>query len=373
MIHVRSTYPVAPHKTLEPEQSCLSDAALHPWHFCHHPALGVFRGRLYAMWSNGREGEDEIGQRVLYAVSADGKSWSAPKALCEAFYGVKGINTLTAAGFHVYDGVLTAYVGAYEYACMERLTDSHGFSRVGSQCVDTRLYALTSTDGETFSPPRDLGVALCPNYGPRKLKDGRLLMTGNWAHAYTDDPAGLRGWTLRGFCSDPSPLEEPVRDDPGYFWKVSSAMGFPNALCEGAFLEADGRIHMLHRSYGSILYESDSTDGGETWSVPEPTEIPNGNAKFWLGTLPDGRYIYIGNPGPGTSRCPLALSLAGEDMVFDTHALIESRPISRKFPGMYKGGMYGYPHAVVYEDGLYVIYSVWKEDIRIARVPLAAL
>ena len=107
--------------------------------------------------------------------------------------------------------------------------------------------------------------------------------------------------------------------------------------------------------------------------MPEPTEIPNGNAKFWLGTLPDGRYIYIGNPGPGTSRCPLALSLAGEDMVFDTHALIESRPISRKFPGMYKGGMYGYPHAVVYEDGLYVIYSVWKEDIRIARVPLAAL
>ena len=158
MIHVRSTYPVAPHKTLEPEQSCLYDAALHPWHFCHHPALGVFRGRLYAMWSNGREGEDEIGQRVLYAVSADGKSWSAPKALCEAFYGVKGINTLTAAGFHVYDGVLTAYVGAYEYACMERLTDSHGFSRVGSQCVDTR--------GNLFSAPGSGGGSVPQLWSP---------------------------------------------------------------------------------------------------------------------------------------------------------------------------------------------------------------
>lgn len=373
MIHVRSTYPSSSGRILEPEQSCLYDAALQSHHFCHHPALGVFQGKLFAMWSNGREGEDEIGQRVLYAVSADGKSWSSPKVLCEAFYGIRGINTLTAAGFHAHDGVLNAYVGAYEYACRERLTDSHGFSRTGSQCVETRLYALTSTDGETFSPPRDLGMPLCPNYGPGRLRDGRLLMTGNWAHAYTDDPAGLEGWTLRGFCSDPSLLEEPVRDDPGYFWKVSGAMGLANALCEGAFLEEDGRIHMLHRSYGPVLYESDSTDGGETWSVPEPTEIPNGNSKFWLGRLPDGRCVYIGNPGPQTSRCPLVLSLADGDLVFDTHCLIESQPISRKFPGIYKGGMYGYPHAVIYGDGLYVIYSVWKEDIRIARIPLADL
>ena len=367
-----TTYADAPHMPLAGQRICLYDASHDQHHFCHHPALGSFRNRLYAMWSNGLEGEDEIGQRVLYAVSDDGLRWSEPMVLCEAFPGKQGPVTLTAAGFHTDGQRLVAYVAAYEYADQGVTADKHGRTRKGSGCVDTACYALVSEDGARFSAPQDLRLPLCPNFGPQRLQSGRLLMTGNWAHAYTDDPAGLTGWTLRGFCPEDMLPERPARDDPSYFWQVSKAMGLPGALCEGAFLQGpDGTLHMLHRSYGPCLFASDSADGGESWSRPVATAFPNGNAKFWLGRLPDGRYVFVGNPGPDTSRCPLVLSLAGEDMAFTAHYLLESQPVSRKFDGIHKGGMYAYPHALAFDGALYVIYSVWKEDIRLARVPLA--
>lgn len=368
---IQTTYVSGAGRPLAGQRICLYDAAHHRHHFCHHPALGTFRGRLYAMWSNSLEGEDEIGQRVLYAVSGDGLRWSEPRVLCEAFPGKRGPVTLTAAGFHTDGERLVAYVAAYEYADQSLTADKHGRTRRGSGCVDTACYALVSEDGEGFGVPQNLQLPLCPNFGPQRLRSGRLLMCGNWAHAYTDDPAGLTGWTLRGFCPEALLPERPARDDPSYFWQVSKAMGLPGALCEGAFLEeTDGVLHMLHRSYGPSLFASDSLDGGESWSRPEATAFPNGNAKFFLGRLPDGRCAFVGNPGPDTSRCPLVLSLAEKDMRFTTHYLLESQPVSRKFDGIHKGGMYAYPHALVFDGALYVIYSVWKEDIRLARIPL---
>lgn len=368
---IASTYLTAEKKALPGKNVCLYDAARETNHFCHHPALGVFQGRLYAMWSNGRKGEDEIGQRVLYARSADGENWSAPRVLCEPFKGTRGPTTLTAAGFYAREEQLCAYVASYEYESLEPTFDKHGCSRLGSGCVRTALYALTSGDGESFSAPLNMNVPLCPNYGPRRLSSGRLLMTGNWAHAYTDDQSGLSGWTLRGFCPDALLPERPPRDDPSFFWKVSKAMGLSGALCEGAFVEtADGVLHMLHRSYGPTLFESGSADGGEYWSLPEPATFPNGNSKFWLGRLPDGRYAYVGNPGPDSSRCPLVLSLSKDGLTFDMHYLIETEKTARKFPGIYKGGIYGYPDAAVFGGALYVVCSRWKEDILVRKIPL---
>ena len=371
---ISSTYLTAEKTPLAGEKVCLYDANRETNHFCHHPALGVFNGKLYAMWSNGKDGEDEIGQRVLYAVSEDGVHFSAPRVLCEAFMGEKTPVTLTAAGFYAANGRVNAYVAAYEYEHLEAFKDKHGNARLGSGCVRTALYALTSADGETFSAPRSLGVPLCPNYGPQRLRSGRLLMTGNWAHAYTDDENGLTGWRLRGFCADESLLEQPVRDDPSYFWSVSKAMGLPGSLCEGAFIEdQDGALHMLYRGYGPVLYQTDSLDGGESWSYPEKTDFPNGNSKFWLGRLPDGRCVYIGNPGPDTDRCPLVLSLSEDGRAFTKHFLLETERVPRKFAGIYKGGMYGYPHAAVFQNALYVIYSLWKEDIIVQKISLDLL
>lgn len=41
------------------------------WTYSHHPHLAFFKGRFYAIWSNGRKSEDQPGQRVLISTAAD--------------------------------------------------------------------------------------------------------------------------------------------------------------------------------------------------------------------------------------------------------------------------------------------------------------
>lgn len=371
---IHSTYLEAPKQEIKGEKVCLYDACNEEYHFCHHPALGTFDGKIFAMWSNGKTGEDEIGQRVLYSYSDDGVNWAKPQVLCEPFEGEQTLTTLTAAGFHAYNGQLVAYVASYEYKHLEETKDKAGYGRIGHKNINTQLYALKTKDGKNFEKPQPLNLPICPNYGPRALRSGRLLLTGNWAHGYTDDPYGIDGWQMSGFTKDESLLEKPVRDDPGYFWGVSKAMNLPGAMCEGAFIEDEnGAINMLHRSYGSVLFQSSSIDQAVHWSVPVETDFPNGNSKFWFGVLPDGRHAYIGNPEKDSARCPLVLSLSKDGRVFTTHYLLETQRVQRKFPGIYKGGIYGYPHGVVYQDALFVIYSVWKEDVVVQKIPLALL
>lgn len=35
------------------------------WTYSHHQSITFYRGRFYAIWSNGRVNEDDPGQRVL--------------------------------------------------------------------------------------------------------------------------------------------------------------------------------------------------------------------------------------------------------------------------------------------------------------------
>ena len=80
---MRSTYSVQCAKTIEAARTCLYDAAANEYHFCHHPHITAYKDKLYAMWSNGKQGEGEIGQRILYAVSKDGETWTKPCVLLE--------------------------------------------------------------------------------------------------------------------------------------------------------------------------------------------------------------------------------------------------------------------------------------------------
>lgn len=375
MALMNSTFQKEQGIALQCERVCLYDASKQENHFCHHAHICAHDGKLYAMWSNGRQGEGEIGQQVLYAVSEDGLQWSAPMTLLSGLLGPNTPLTLVPAGWLSQSGHLVAYVGAFHYAYPQRKQmDGLDEFRYGVKCVGTRLLALTSADGLHWSEPIDLNVPLCPNMGPQRLQSGRLLITGNWAHAYSDDPTGLSGWNLTSFCTDGSSQPTPLRDDPSAFWEVSRNMGYHVGLCEGAFVQtSDGAIHMLHRSNGPWLYESISLDNAETWSQPVRTPFSDGNSKFFLGCLPDGSFCYIGNPVPGSNRCPLVLSLSADGLTFDRHYLLETTPVPRKYPGVFKNGMYAYPHAAVFNGALYVVYTLWKEDVYVQKIPLTTI
>jgi hypothetical protein len=314
---------------------------------------------LFAIWSNGMRDEDSPGQRVLYAVRNEAGAWGRPRILFQPDIDPDGrLRILTAAGFHAHGGMLVAYAGDYS---IDRKS--------------TRLLARTTADGKKWSDVRDLHVPICPNHGPQPTATGRLIIAGNTAFPYTDDPQGLSGWKMTGIYP---PAMEPFQDNPSSFWDVAKRMGWPN-LCEGAFYQTDdGTLRMLFRvtdmvkAQGTNLWVSQSTDNGATWSPPHATAFSNTDTKFHFGRLPDKRFYCVGNP-VGGGRTPLVLSIARDGLRFDRHFILGDQHYQKRFEGQFKGGEYGYPHSLIQDGRLYVIVSRQKESIEVLDVALAAL
>ena len=340
------------------------------WTYSHHPHITCFKGRLCAMWSNGRVNEDDVGQRVLITSSDDFKAWTAPAPLVDSLPGRHSELVLTAAGFHQHEGTLVACFGQYEYK-PGALTGGHRRPSDTSH-MDVTLRALTTTDGKTWTGPVDLGLPIVPNHGPQAIRSGRLILSGNVTFPWTDDPSGLVGWTMSGVY--PADMADDVVDDSGGFRPVAERLGLPTALCEGSFYQTDDDvIHMMFRSHTGFLWHAGSTDDGETWSAPEPTAFTDDCAKFHFGRLPDGRFTYVGNPRTGGGRCPLVLSLSEDGVRFDRHHVLANEYYKMKRDGMHKGGQYGYPHTMVHDGRLYVIVSRRKEAVEVLRTPIDRL
>jgi len=366
------TNPVRPDsrgEKLSPEQVFLYQPETE-WTYSHHPAIAFFKGRFFAIWSNGRVDEDAPGQRVLISTSEDFTHWSPPKPLLDSMPGEFGEAVLTAAGFHQYEGTLVAYAGRHEYAPQSAKDGSRPDS--DTQHRNTTLLAMTTTDGESWTPPVDLKLPIVPNHPPQATRSGRLIISGNISYPYTDDPKGLSGWKMTGIY--PPDMLPTLFDDSEGFWIVKKRMGWPVGLCEGSFFQTDdGILHMMLRSGTDRLWLTESSDDGATWSVPRETSFSDDRAKFHFGRLPDGRFYYVGNPDPGSGRNPLVLSLSKDGVHFDKHYILADEPQTQKRPGKHKGGIYAYPHTIVHDGMLYVIVSVCKESVLVMRVPLAAL
>lgn len=339
------------------------------WHYCHHPHITYFNGRFHAIWSNGRRHEDDLGQRVLTASSANFAEWTTPTPLMDATWGKHSELVLTAGGFHQHAGQLVAYVGQWEYAADAIQNNERPARSIAHQ--DTDLLALTTIDGVHWSPPRSLRVPLVPNHGPQPTRSGRLILSGNIMFPYSDEPSGLAGWHLTGIYPPDLPN---VWDDPEYHGTLARIMNWPIGVCEGSFYQtADGVLHMLLRSDEKRLWVTESHDDGATWSTPQPTHFTDNRTKFHLGMLPDGRFYYVGSPDPDGERCPLVLSLSEDGVHFRQHYLLGDTNYARKFPGLHKGGVYGYPHTLVRDGYLHVIVSIRKERVAVLRTPLANL
>lgn len=339
----------------------------HEWTYSHHPSVAWFKGRFYALWSNGRRDEDAPGQRVLYSTSGNFQDWTAPTPLVDSLPGEHSELVLTAAGFHQHDGTLVAYFGQYEYQA-DALVDGQR-PEGDARHMNTGLHARTTTDGEHWGPLLALGLPVVPNHPPSATRSGRLILCGNISYPYTDDPTGLSGWKMTGIY--PPAMADEVFDDSEGFHLVTERAGWPVGPCEGSFYQTtDGVLHMLLRSGTDRLWVTESTDDGATWSAPHPTDFTDNVAKFHCGRLSDGRFYHVGNPDPEPRgrRNPLVLSLSKDGRSFDTAYILADEPYTQKRKGRSKGGVYAYPHSLVHNGWLYVIVSVGKEAVLVLRV-----
>ena len=344
------------------------------WTYSHHPSITFYKGRYHAIWSNGRVNEDDPGQRVLIVSSADWSHWTEPAPLVGPLQGDHSELVQTAAGFHQHGETLIAYFGQYEYSA-EAIRNGIE-NAVGHQ--GTSLWAMTTSDGSTWSTVREMCMPIVPNHGPQKIASGRLIISGHTSFPYSVDPSGLSGWRMTGLYPPDMPLAIYAESDR--LRDMQARMSWPAGLCEGSFYETDdGVIHMLlrltGRNHAGKLWLTESHDDETTWSAPVETDFSDNDTKFHVGRLPDGRFYYVGcpDPEPRGARNPLVLSLSVDGVRFDRHFILADQDYVQKRTGRYKGGLYGYPHTMIHDGHLHVIVSLRKEAVAVLRVALSAL
>jgi len=330
---------------IDAEHSLLYQANADGYKFCHHPNLVVFHDTLYCMWSNGLVDEDAAGQRILYSRTSDGHTWSRPEVLTDDRNG-QGI--CVAVGFHVSEDEFVAYY---------TVTAGENFH------PDTALFAKTSADGRNWSESRRVTGGFFIE-APVPVRDGRLLLAGEHVGddrrsrrmrlLYTDDHRGLRGWQQSRI--DPPDLSLFGYTEPSFFRSSADT------------------VNATFRNYSGHLYASASSDNGQTWSVPTPTNFPDSTARTSAGNLPDGTAYLINNPLPKQfDRSLLTIALSRDGETFDRAYLIRSKPTQRRYDGKSKLDGWQYPNAVVWKDQLFVAYSINKEDVAASRISIENL
>ncbi len=335
--------------------------------YSHHPRLICHGGRFLAMWSNHRYGEDGPGQRVLYAISQDGLMWEPwqelfppPGPMLDSRD--RGIAS-AAGGWFVIEGRLYGTASCwtnvgFENADRTKLVDApdrdHPFRRRERHGSLAREVKPDGSLGRIFmvaaSPPEGLAYRALPS----------------------DDPtvAATAGGLAR------------ARRGPRYPQGVDT-----NRLCEyRGYTARDGRAVVLARddNYSHRMYVSVSEDGGQTWPEGLPTDIPDTPSLTDVVMLDDGTVLLIGNQAAPEfdnagevrhyNRDPLTVAVSKDGYLFTSVFALRAGAPPLRIDGVRgRGPGFQYPHAILVEADLWVIYSVGKEDVGITRVPLASL
>mgnify|MGYP001129018532 CR=1 FL=1 len=351
------------------------------WLYCHHPYIISFKGKLYAMWSNGRFHEDFPRQRAMMAVSQDGIKWSSPQVLLEAPHGEFVPCTLLPTGFFINNDTLYAYIGCTErhidalisVAHMKEYYENTGYDHEyfdqflfpQNQFTHTKIIVLSTKDGQNWRKEKSIELNMLGNMPPIKLLNGALILAGHGIKAAISQDNG-ENWRRYGLFNE---LDiDQYTDAFDNTMDVCKRNGLLTALYENVVVELNNKLFMLFRSNERVLYVSESADFGLTWSSPQKTAFTNDNARFQIFSLNDGRYAYVGNPLLDSGRCPLVLSISKDGIEYNKHFIIQDQLFSKKFQGIAKGGIAAYPYAVQKDHYIYIIYSVQKERIMVTRV-----
>lgn len=321
--------------------------------FSNGVVLLPFKDQLYAMWQTSAKDEDAPDTVVVYAVSKDGETWSAPKPLTQIWD--KGYKS--SGGWWSDGKTLVAYLNVWP---------------ADKQPRGGAVEYLTSSDGVTWSEPKPVmksdGTPLNGIFeqDPHLLPGGRVLSAAHEQPGliakpyYTDDPLGISGWRA------------------GAIENLPHAPDITRELEPSAYVRRDGGVVMVFRDQGKSFRKlaSISRDRGMTWSQAAETNMPDSRSKQSAGNLPDGTAYLVSNPTGSRDRVPLTLALSRDGVRFETAFLLrggEADLQPRRFEGKYKNIGYNYPKSVVWKDALYVAYTTNKEDVQYTRVPLAAI
>ncbi len=321
------------------------------------------KGELWLVWSGGREAHVcPFGQVCVMTSRDDGKTWTWPRVLLDsatddrdsgAVETAKGsllVTTFTSLAYAPMlekamsmaeltpKGWTTKGMSAEQFArwkaARERLNDDERKAELGE-------WLIRSTDGGKSWSTRVPTIVNSP-HGPIQLKDGRLLYAGKqlWTG---DKKIGVceskdDGLTWQWLAEIPTRKGDNAAKDYHELHAVEAADGT---------LIAQIRNHS--KANAGWTLQSESADGGKTWSEPHP--ICFGLPSHLL-RLRDGRLVMT----YGHRRAPFGnqARISGDNGKSWGEAIILS--------GDGLGGDLGYPSTVELADGS--LLTVWYETMK---------
>lgn len=291
----------------------------------HASTIVETRDGLLAAWFGGtREGHPDV---VIWASRWSGTSWSAPLEIAN---GVQPDGTR----FPCYNPVL--------FAVGDTLFLSY---KVGPEPQRWWGMMKTSLDGgRTWGAARRLPDGV---YGPIKNKPLRLSSGRIVSGSSTESHEASSKWRVHFELSD----------DNGRTWRVvrpmASATAELDAIQPSVLQHADGRLQAVGRTRQGRVFETWSTDQGESWSALSLTSLPNPNAGTDAVTLRDGRQLIVYNHTP-SGRSPLNVAVSRDGRAWEMALTLESEP-----------GEYSYPAVIQSADGrVHVTYTWRRQRIR---------
>ena len=115
-----------------------------------------------------------------------------------------------------------------------------------------------------------------------------------------------------------------ISDDQGGSWREVAVPDSTGCVHMNIVELPDGTLHALFRSrWADFIYQSRSSDDGDSWSVPVPTALPNNNSSIQQRLLADGRIAVIYNHASRLDATARRENLYDE---IDDEGLVESDP-----------------------------------------------
>jgi predicted neuraminidase len=131
-----------------------------------------------------------------------------------------------------------------------------------------------------------------------------------------------------------------ISDDAGASWRLTEPLVTPLGNIHPSVVElSDGRLLAYLRTggRGGQIWRAESPDGGQYWTKPSRTELPNPNSGLDLLRLASGSLLLAFNDHPRL-RTPLSLATADEDEVWSRQRVIEDSDGEFSYPTLMQDG-----------------------------------
>lgn len=328
------------------------------WTYNHAPMLAYVNGQFYCQYLNNPFGEHIPPGSTMLTRSKDGRHWTRPQVLFPVYPLSDDKAEITYPYMHQRMGFYVAPNGRFLTMAFYGSPYGDGIGRVVRE-----IYPDDSLGPIYFIRVNDnwKGPILYPLY----TESGDVGFV-HACNAFLEDKVRrIQWWEEDQFAADRDEFYRVSWPPPQGRTKPGKAFCF--------YTRPDGVIVGFFKDRWVTI----SRDQGDTWSYPVRCEtLTYGSAKIWGQRTDDGRYALVYNPTGSMARHPLCVATGEDGIDFDNLLVVHSEVPPKRYWGREKRPGPQYVRGIVEGNGnppgddLWVVYSVNKEDIWIARIPI---